>query len=39
MIRLFNFNLLDKRHIVYIENKLTEYCKALENADGDKKNA
>ena len=25
------------RHIAYIENKLAEYCKALENADGDKK--
>lgn len=25
------------RHLVYIENKLEEYCKALETADGDKK--
>jgi transposase len=24
------------RHITYIENKLEEYCKALESADGDK---
>jgi transposase len=24
------------RHIAYIENKLAEYCKALETADGDK---
>lgn len=25
------------RHLAYIENKLAEYCKALETADGDKK--
>ncbi len=25
------------RHIAYIENKLSEYCKALETADGNKK--
>ena len=25
------------RHIAYIESKLSEYCKALETADGDKK--
>ena len=25
------------RHIAYIENKLSEYCKALEEADDDKK--
>ena len=25
------------RHITYIENKLAEYCKALETADGEKK--
>ena len=25
------------RHLAYIENKLAEYCKALETADGDNK--